>query len=146
MRGSVPASPGRKCVITILLRGLLNSLVLPSEQNGFKPPVRSIILRRKFSISAVSIPQPGSAAIRARSASARQSTLAQGLAQTPIPVLSKQSTSDDDAGGDQVSLDGVARGFFAIQLEGEELTACGAAAGVQSCEEALGRFAGERWC
>lgn len=39
--------PGQKCPITGLTRSYLNLLVLPSEHNGFKPPVRSFTLRRK---------------------------------------------------------------------------------------------------
>ena len=39
--------PGQKCPVTGLTRSFLNSLVLPTEQNGFKPPVRSFTLRRK---------------------------------------------------------------------------------------------------
>lgn len=38
---------GQKCPVTGLTRSFLNSLVLPTEQNGFKPPVRSFTLRRK---------------------------------------------------------------------------------------------------
>lgn len=39
--------PGQQCPVTGLTRSFLNSLVLPCEQNGFKPPVRSFTLRRK---------------------------------------------------------------------------------------------------
>jgi len=39
--------PGQKCPVTGLTRSFLNSLVLPCEQNGFKPAVRSFTLRRQ---------------------------------------------------------------------------------------------------
>jgi hypothetical protein len=40
------AAPGQKCPYTGLSRSGLNSLVLPTAQNRFKPPVRSFVLRR----------------------------------------------------------------------------------------------------
>lgn len=39
--------PGTRCPLTGLSRGKLNELVLPSELNGFKPPVRSISMRQR---------------------------------------------------------------------------------------------------
>lgn len=39
--------PGGRCFYTGLSRSYLNELILPNEQNGYKPPVRSFVLRRK---------------------------------------------------------------------------------------------------
>lgn len=39
-------SPGERCPITGLSRSTLNSLILPSQENSHKPPVRSICLRK----------------------------------------------------------------------------------------------------
>ena len=39
--------PGAKCPLTGMSRSALNELILPSEKNGFKPPVRSFCLRQK---------------------------------------------------------------------------------------------------
>ena len=40
-------APGLKCGFTGMSRSALNELILPSEKNGFKPPVRSFCLRQK---------------------------------------------------------------------------------------------------
>lgn len=39
--------PGNRCPFTGLTRSYMNLLVLPTEANGHKPPVRSYVLRRK---------------------------------------------------------------------------------------------------
>jgi hypothetical protein len=39
--------PGQRCPLTGMSRSALNELILPSEKNGFKPPVRSFCLRQK---------------------------------------------------------------------------------------------------
>src|SRR5690606_5042283 len=38
--------PGTRCEKTGLTRSMLNELVLPTERNGFQPPVKSFALRR----------------------------------------------------------------------------------------------------
>jgi hypothetical protein len=38
--------PGTRCPFTGLSRGFMNTLILPMEANGHKPPVRSYALRR----------------------------------------------------------------------------------------------------
>lgn len=38
--------PGARCPFTGLSRSTLNELVLPTGSNGFKPPVKSIVLRK----------------------------------------------------------------------------------------------------
>ncbi len=38
--------PGNLCPYTGLSRSYLNNLVLPCKENGFRPPVRSVSLRR----------------------------------------------------------------------------------------------------
>jgi hypothetical protein len=40
-------APGLKCGFTGMSRSALNELILASEKNGFKPPVRSFCLRQK---------------------------------------------------------------------------------------------------
>jgi len=39
--------PGRLCAHTGLSRSYLNSLILPSDANGHKPPVKSFVIRRR---------------------------------------------------------------------------------------------------
>jgi len=39
--------PGVRCPFTGLSRSALNELILPTELNGFKPPVRSFCIRRR---------------------------------------------------------------------------------------------------
>jgi len=39
--------PGHLCAWTGLSRSKLNELILPTEENGYKPPVKSVCLRRK---------------------------------------------------------------------------------------------------
>ena len=39
--------PGQLCPYTGMARSALNELILPTERNGFKPPVRSFCLRQK---------------------------------------------------------------------------------------------------
>ena len=39
--------PGLPCPYTGLKRSKLNELILPSELNGYRPPVRSVCLRNK---------------------------------------------------------------------------------------------------
>ena len=38
--------PGSKCPHTGLSRSALNALILPSEENGYNPPVKSFVLRK----------------------------------------------------------------------------------------------------
>jgi hypothetical protein len=45
--------PGTRCPVTGLSRSYLNLLVLPCEQNGHKPPVRSFVLRRRGAATGV---------------------------------------------------------------------------------------------
>ena len=40
-------SAGKACLFTSLKRSKLNELILPSEANGFKPPVHSISVRNR---------------------------------------------------------------------------------------------------
>jgi hypothetical protein len=39
--------PGRKCPLSGLSRSYLNQLILPCQLNGFRPPVRSFVLRKR---------------------------------------------------------------------------------------------------
>jgi hypothetical protein len=39
--------PGTRCPFSGMSRSALNALVLPTEANGFKPPVKSFCLRQK---------------------------------------------------------------------------------------------------
>lgn len=39
--------PGQRCPFTGLTRSFLNNLILPTEKNGHKPPVRSFVLRQR---------------------------------------------------------------------------------------------------
>lgn len=39
--------PGQKCQVCGLSRSTLNELVLATPENGFKPPVRSFVLRKR---------------------------------------------------------------------------------------------------
>ena len=45
--------PGQACRYTSLKRSLLNSLVLPCAANRYKPPVRSVVLRKKGNLTGV---------------------------------------------------------------------------------------------
>jgi hypothetical protein len=44
---------GQACRYTSLKRSLLNSLVLPCAANRYKPPVRSVVLRKKGNLTGV---------------------------------------------------------------------------------------------
>ena len=39
--------PGQQCRFTGMSRSGLNALILATEENGFKPPVRSFVLRKR---------------------------------------------------------------------------------------------------
>jgi len=39
--------PGVRCPFTGLSRSALNELILPTESNGFNPPVRSFCIRKR---------------------------------------------------------------------------------------------------
>ncbi|MBI5384256.1 MAG: hypothetical protein HZA90_06170 [Verrucomicrobia bacterium] len=39
--------PGLLCPFTGMTRSALNELILPTERNSFKPPVRSFVLRQR---------------------------------------------------------------------------------------------------
>ncbi|MSU61561.1 MAG: hypothetical protein EXS31_04050 [Pedosphaera sp.] len=39
--------PGTQCPVTGLSRSYLNSLILPSDGNGHRPPVKSVCLRQR---------------------------------------------------------------------------------------------------
>jgi hypothetical protein len=41
---------GKRCPVSGLSRSTLNSLILPNAENGFKPPVRSVVLKRRRAI------------------------------------------------------------------------------------------------
>ena len=45
--------PGSREPFTGLSRSKLNQLILPSAENGFKPPVRSVVLRKRGAIRGV---------------------------------------------------------------------------------------------
>jgi hypothetical protein len=45
--------PGSREPFTGLSRSKLNQLILPSEENGHKPPVRSVVLRKRGAIRGV---------------------------------------------------------------------------------------------
>ncbi len=45
--------PGETCPHTGLTRSFLNALILPTELNNRKPPVRSVSLRKKGSVRGV---------------------------------------------------------------------------------------------
>jgi hypothetical protein len=42
--------PGTRCPFTGMSRSALNNLILPCELNGYKPPVRSVSLRRRGAV------------------------------------------------------------------------------------------------
>ena len=44
---------GERCPVTGLSRSKLNTLILPSRANGFKPPVRSISLKQRGAVRGV---------------------------------------------------------------------------------------------
>ncbi len=39
--------PGMLCIYTGLTRSAINELILPTERNGFKPPVKSFCIRQR---------------------------------------------------------------------------------------------------
>ena len=41
---------GTRCPLTGLSRSSLNALILPTEENNFKPPVRSVSIRKRHAI------------------------------------------------------------------------------------------------
>jgi len=45
--------PGTLCPHTGLGRGKLNQMILPCRENGFRPPVKSVCLRREGSVKGV---------------------------------------------------------------------------------------------
>jgi len=45
--------PGGRCMLTGLSRSAINELVLPSEKNAFKPPVKSHSLRKPGQLKGV---------------------------------------------------------------------------------------------
>ena len=44
---------GEKCSVTGLCRSKLNQLILPCEENGHRPPVRSVSLRKRGAVRGV---------------------------------------------------------------------------------------------
>lgn len=48
----LPKSPG-KCPLTGLSRSALNELILPSQANGFKAPVKSLVLKKRHAVRGV---------------------------------------------------------------------------------------------
>lgn len=44
---------GTRCPITGLSRSALNELILPCSANGFKPPVRSVVLKKRHAVRGV---------------------------------------------------------------------------------------------
>jgi hypothetical protein len=49
--------PGTLCPYTGLTRGTLNSWILPMKSNGFKPPVKSYVIRRRGARTGVRVIQ-----------------------------------------------------------------------------------------
>ena len=45
--------PGAKLSGYGLTRGTLNELILPCEENGFKPPVRSIVIKKRGAVRGI---------------------------------------------------------------------------------------------
>jgi hypothetical protein len=45
--------PGSRCAYTALSRSSLNELVLPCEANGFRPPVRSVVLKKRHAVRGI---------------------------------------------------------------------------------------------
>lgn len=45
--------PRQECRYTSLKRGFLISLIMPCAENGHRPPVRSVLLRKKGNVSGV---------------------------------------------------------------------------------------------
>lgn len=45
--------PGQRCPLTGISRSAMNKLVLASEGNGFKPPVRSVSLRKPGNVRGI---------------------------------------------------------------------------------------------
>jgi hypothetical protein len=45
--------PGQLCPVTGLSRSYLNSLILPTLENEFRPPVKSFVLRKRAARSGV---------------------------------------------------------------------------------------------
>jgi hypothetical protein len=46
-------APGTKCRHSGLSRSTLNELVLPSDANGFAPPVRSVVVRKRGAVRGI---------------------------------------------------------------------------------------------
>lgn len=46
-------SPGERCRFTGLSRGTLNELVIPCAANNEKPPVKSVVLRKRGSLRGI---------------------------------------------------------------------------------------------
>ena len=44
---------GARCPLTGLSRSMMNALILPTEENNHRPPVRSVVLRRPGNIRGV---------------------------------------------------------------------------------------------
>lgn len=61
-------APGLKCGFTGMSRSALNELILPSEKNSFKPPVRSFCLRKKGSVKGIRLVDYSSLANHIRTA------------------------------------------------------------------------------
>lgn len=45
--------PGSRCPHTGLSRSSLNDLILPCKANGFKPPVRSVVQKKKYAVRGI---------------------------------------------------------------------------------------------
>ncbi|RBP41472.1 hypothetical protein DES53_107304 [Roseimicrobium gellanilyticum] len=55
----LPKSPAQ-CPLTGLSRSALNELILPCAANGYKPPVKSIVLKKKHAVRGVRLIHVGS--------------------------------------------------------------------------------------
>lgn len=44
---------GKRCPVTGLSRSMMNALILPTDENNHRPPVRSVVLRRPGNIRGV---------------------------------------------------------------------------------------------
>src|SRR4051812_49324395 len=64
--------PGKQCQHTGLSRSAVNELILPTEANGHKPPVKSFVLRKRGAKTGIRLIEYDSLAsyIRARQQSA----------------------------------------------------------------------------
>jgi hypothetical protein len=45
--------PGKRCRLTGLSRTTLAELAVPSEMNGYKPPVKSVLIRKRGSLRGI---------------------------------------------------------------------------------------------